>query len=252
LIITSSKFGVQQPNKRRVDKLVAVCISGQIRDKWEITLASIKKYIINVLNADVFIHFNDLSDDSIKLRVLNILQPREYVFKDINKSVVSGYNSNFERMMSRMIECNDMKKNEEILSGHKYDIVIKLRPDMLIKSSIPDRLLDNMKPNTIYNYELQYWPFLNMFGMTDIYLISDSATMDKLMVKDVINMKMKHCDYSEYILYRFCKKNKINIDFFYGTSNITKYIDQSLASIVYDYVKTKGLVIPKFVCDKIE
>jgi hypothetical protein len=238
--------------KLRPKTRIALCISGQIRKEWKITLQSIKKYIIDALDADVFFSFNSITDEHVKSIIIDMLQPKDYVFQDMNIEHDDGpYSKNFSIMMTRMIDCNNMKKYHEQRTGKKYDIVIKIRPDMLMKECIPKSIVYYIQPNTVYAYEFRYIPIINFLGITDQFFISDSVTMDKLIRNDVIRemKEITYCKYNEYALYKHAVKNGINIKYFYSPSLLYKFIDTNLISSSIKFLQEKGFIFgTKSIC----
>ena len=255
IIIHSSKYGVQIPGVKRKDKKVALCISGQIREGCEITLCSIKKYIIDVLDADVFFNFTPVENTKMQNDILELLKPKRYTFENINTNkYINAFSKNYQIMMSRIINCNELKKQEEINNGCKYDIVIRIRPDFFMKSSIPNSIIDSDMTNKIYYYDLLYYSIVS-YGISDQYFLTDSATIDKLLVPDVIDYTYTKCLYSEYLLYKHCNNIGIKLHCFYSPSLLYKYIDRDMFYIIYNFFKEKGIagiVHNKFICDIID
>ena len=248
--VCSSKFGIETPGVKRKDKRVALCISGQIRNDWEITLCSIKKYIIDVLDADVFFNFTPVENTKIQNNILELLKPKRYVFENINtNSYINGYSKNYQIMMSRLINCNELKKQEEISNDCKYDIVIRIRPDLLMKSSIPNSIIDSDMANKLYYHEFLYYPLSANYGISDQYFLTDSTTMDKLLVPDIIHYRTKKCLYSEYLLYNYCNSIGIKLHIFHSPTLLYKFIDSDINSLYNYYFKDKGYTHFKFVCD---
>ena len=182
-------------------KKVAVCISGQMRS-FEHCVESLMKNVIQPLNADIFFHVwsdagcshkenVEVADSKIteeKLRelyspivecVIEDFLP-EYCdkFKGI---VVPGllkkreplhYKNNIP-MFYKLYECNELKKKEEACSGKKYDIVIRIRPDMFVGSSIPLHCLKSSNILWFSDYHLN----INT-QVSDKFVLSNSYIMD--------------------------------------------------------------------------
>ena len=255
-IILSSNFGVQKPGVKIKGKKVALCISGQFRDECKITLYSIKKYIIDVLDVDVFFNLTPVKNTKIQNDLLELLKPKRYVFENINTdSYINKYSKNYKIMMTRIINCNELKKQEEINNGYKYDIVIRIRPDLLMKSSIHDSIIDSDMTNKLYYYDFLYFPVCSSYGISDQLFLTDSATMDKLLVPEAIHSTNTKCLYSEYFLYKHCYNIGIKLHIFLNSSILYKLSDCDFFNIIYNFVKDKGIiniVQPKFVCDIID
>jgi len=255
-IIFSSNFGVEKPGVKRKDKKVALCISGQIKDKYKLGLYSIKKYIIDVLDVDVFFNFTPVENTKVQNDILKILKPKRYVFENINNdSYINEYSKNYKIMMTRIINCNELKKQEEIYNGYKYDIVIRIRPDFLMKSSIHDSIIDSDMSNKLYYYDFLYLPICSYYGISDQFFLTDSATMDKLLVPEAIHTTCTKCLYSEYFLYKHCNNIGIKLYIFLNSSLIYRLSDSDFFNFIYNFVKDKGItyiIQPKFVCDIID
>ena len=160
-----------------MDKKIAICFSGAIRS-FETCIPTIQKYILNNLNADIFIHMwiiNDIDktlNTTFKLRksdteienVLNILKPKSYIIEKYDSSweeiilKESGLEDKFHTifkeesdinyarsalgMYYKINKCNELKKEYEKTHHFKYDCIIRGRLDYIF--------LDHLKINDIF------------------------------------------------------------------------------------------------------
>jgi hypothetical protein len=124
---------------------VALLISGYLRNYQE-NINFIKKEIIGkFVNVDVYLHitnnenledkyFNQISESDLN-HIKNLLNPittivENNIFYDENKKI-----NNVINHWSKLYKLNEIRKINEDLSGKEYDLVIRLRPDLLIKST---------------------------------------------------------------------------------------------------------------------
>lgn len=147
---------------------VAVCLSGHFR-YFEKTFPNFEKYVLNILNPDVFIHTWDntgvqirnsnykIDDKELLLvdRVKKLYHPAVMVvekFEDVKKHL----NSNKYKQTVKVPVENILSMYRKVMladnlrasHGH-YDLVIKCRPDLLFKSEIPESELNDID-NIIY------------------------------------------------------------------------------------------------------
>jgi hypothetical protein len=129
---------------------IAVILSGQIRNDYNISLNSIKNNIIIPLNADVFYNFDNNKTDLEKENIHNFLSPKKFTWEtyDINKEY--NFITNIYKMTKRIYEANNLKIEYENENKFKYDIVIRIRPDLLVKNKLSSDLINNIKKNTLY------------------------------------------------------------------------------------------------------
>ena len=150
---------------------VAVIIYGHMRT-FEKCYSSLLKFVLEPLNPDVFIHtwsLNEASTPSWHNSHCNKISP---IDPDIIKSlynpvslsieeqpilssnfnkVVDGVNFfGFNCMYHSLGKANLLKLSHEIKTGSRYDIVIKIRPDVLLKKPIPFNFSSALEANQIY------------------------------------------------------------------------------------------------------
>lgn len=183
---------------------VALCISGQMRT-FEACFPNLTKYIIDPLKTDIFIHTwanngistkakdeekANFSDEKVTQTVLKKLyHPKIAVieeYKDSYSEELNGVkvpdilkkeeNQHYKGaipMFYKMYKCNELKRQYEIKNDRRYDLVIRLRPDLMINEEIPSPVL-------------QQWDILwfsdckvNIaFQVSDKFAISSSTNMD--------------------------------------------------------------------------
>jgi hypothetical protein len=199
------------------NKKVAILISGQIRDGYYECLMSQKACIIDLYDTDVFCSFSDDVSDKIKKHVTKILNPKhiEWIKSDNKYNINDKYYHNTYLMFKKIYLCNKYKKDYEKKNNFKYDMVIRIRPDLLISSSIPKMNLSN---KTIYLPQLSafvYKYILNIFApYTDQIAIGNSMSIDiySNIYKYFLNILKKHKKITpETILHNFLKNKKLSI-----------------------------------------
>jgi len=163
------------------NKRVAILISGQLRDNYYQVLMIQKLFVIDMYNADVFCSFSDDVNDNIKVHINNILKPKyiEWVESDNKYNLTNNITYNSYLMFKKIYLCNQYKLNYEKKNYFKYDMVIRIRPDLIVTSAIPK--LD-LTQNIIYlpEYKVKIMKYItNMFFKTpDNIAISNSYMMD--------------------------------------------------------------------------
>lgn len=203
-------------NKNKYDKNKKTCIliSGQIRGNFEDIYLTQKLFLINPLNADIFCVFDDNLDYNKKLYIKKLINPKNILWI----SDKNDLNNNLYKMYNKIYICNKLKKEYEFKNKIKYDVCIRIRPDLFIKSFIPDYIINNTDHNTFYTPSLNIFDFytnLLGLGVTDQIFICNSNTMNIIsnIFFSINNIK---CNSSEISLKKYIKKNNINIHTFYN------------------------------------
>jgi hypothetical protein len=143
---------------------IALCIYGQIRS-FELVKESLKNNLIDIYDMDIFIHFWNRYDNSIKVNegqfnhvngdieygnfnetsideILNFLKPKLFKIEEPIE-----YAKNTESMFYSMEQVNNLKKEYESRYNFEYDIVLRTRIDLYHNSKI--NLLENDLINII-------------------------------------------------------------------------------------------------------
>jgi len=157
---------------------VALCMSGQMRT-YKKCYGSLKLYVLDELDPDVFIHTwkdpgittkfggNEDSKSVEKVRqttLKRLYDPTTAVIEEFQEEyytqkgeirvppelVRSGHNRKGDiPMFYKMKQCNNLKRDEEKRLGKKYDLVIRMRPDLEFHRPVPDRVLES--PSTLWH-----------------------------------------------------------------------------------------------------
>lgn len=231
---------------------VALCFSGGIRN-LENNYESIRRCLIEPLNADVFIHgwyfkTEELEnthkmykkEETNKSRVLMLLKPKKSKFEIYNKNkedemkdkfnideIKNKYkeNSNLCQLYPNTVgmfwsiyESNLLKKEYENENNFKYDVVIRCRPDFEYYTPMSESILSSVKSNTILMPLDNYAYFTKK---CDKFAIGDSESMDK---------------YSELILSILKYEEKYPEDFWDGPNVLDKHLKESNIKILWIYV----------------
>lgn len=154
-----------------MDLKVALCISGQMRT-YDYCFKNLKKHILDVLSPDVFIHTweevgnttknNSKGSNKAKKVVTQRGLMKKYKAKAV---VVEPFDKEYFNslggvkvpaelirlepihykgalpMFYKIYQCNKLKEIEEAKYNFKYDVVIRIRPDILIMEPIPVQFL---------------------------------------------------------------------------------------------------------------
>jgi uridine kinase len=212
----------------------AILISGYLRSYDN--LIDFIEYEVKPLfnNLDVFIHItkneskedkylNLIDEDSDIKKIITVLNPKTILIEP-NEIYSNKLNINSTiNQWAKLYRLNEIKKTYEIFNNKKYDIVIRLRPDLNIKTK---NLLDiKISDDTIYIPEDSKIDKSKLYKKTDDYVcdaisFGSSESMDKYFsiyenIKELIEI---YGYVSETILYHHLKNskikyNKINIDY---------------------------------------
>ena len=150
---------------------VAVVMSGKInRYKMEECLLSIKKHITKPFSADVFCSFWDFESD-LNQEIHNLINPtliqyvpyndsiKQYIQSiSINCPTIIGPNTS-SRTMTRyfqIFQANKMRELYQQDNGFVYDVVIRVRPDIVVDSfevtlPLKERSIYMSDKNTVYS-----------------------------------------------------------------------------------------------------
>jgi len=217
----------------------ALLISGYLRT-IKLNLPNIKKFIINNFKStDVYIHItknessedkylnpNDL-DDIIKcieseLSPKILLEENNLIFSNNSKENCL-YNTWF-----KFYKLNSIKKLNEELHG-KYDIVIKIRPDVNLQFINFDCVLDkiHIPKNAVLDKTKLH--SVNDPYLCDIIAYGSSELMDKYfdLYKNLNDLVKLHGFVSETVLFYYLNKNKLD----YVEDNIEYEVVLSMCNV---------------------
>lgn len=197
IIKLKSKNSTNVPiiNKPKSNLKIALCISGHLRT-FESAYPSVKKYILDKLNCDVFIHTWDTLghrhrsiDGSLSHQLTNNLinkintfyNPKKLIIEKnkhfavskimINQRVDNRDVVGVQSMYYKIQACNLLKKQYELQNNFTYDCVIRFRGDLLINNTLP------IVGNQDFNY--LYLPTIGHFaGLNDQIAFGNSKIMD--------------------------------------------------------------------------
>lgn len=188
---------------------VAVCLSGVPRN-WEQTLRHLKKYIVDPLNADTFVHIWDLPDAQEKYGHIEcydmtreILDPTVMLIE--NEDVVKDWPWLGLRMFYKTWRADQLRRNFEECHGFKYDVVIKTREDLEFFREIDEMELQLLDDNTIIIPE-----GFDYYGIGDQFAIGTSETMTKYATMFTGMPKWGQFDPEKFLL-SWLKEHKLDI-----------------------------------------
>ena len=206
-----------------------MCISG-IFNKYKEKGEYIKKFIINPLKANVFISTNkNVNEEDI----INFYKPSLYHFSDRKLQVCKFIKPGTEMMFYRIDAANKLKKQYEKKHNFKFDIVIRIRPDISIYNNIPKKCINNIQNNTIYypspyeNYFIQPSIGCPCGGINDMFAIGNSKTIDiySNIFKYLDNKKIyQNTNLPEEFLYTYLLLQNVNIETIKYTAGLDWYL----------------------------
>jgi SAM-dependent methyltransferase len=175
---------------------LALCISGHLRT-FEENYSSVKKFILDKNDCDVFIHTwntighkhrnldsnlsNTLTNNLLD-KITKIYNPKKIVMekerffpptKIMIKRMEKGRDIvGVQSMYYKIESCNLLKKQYENQNGFVYDCVMRFRGDLRIENSLP--------LNFGQNFDYLYLPTVGNFGgLNDQIAFGSSQIMDK-------------------------------------------------------------------------
>ena len=165
-------------------KRVAVLLSGKVRKGYEGCLWSQIIFIIHQLKADVFFCLDGNETQETRQSIEHLLKPVAHVWStdNLGQIVNNGMTDpTAELMFKKIHDCNELKRRHELRNQFKYDVVVRLRPDLVVKDHIPLDVISNLLPRTVYYPKGTKFDILTsnpVIGITDEIAVGDSETMD--------------------------------------------------------------------------
>lgn len=220
---------------------IAVCFSGQMRTALEAN-ESIIKFLGNQLpNIDFFFHtwdiksekalFGDLRNDTNYtqqhyeslnklLKIVEIYNPKKYLVENHNDYINTlQYKDNNSSLWYSWYKSLELVKNFEKENGFEYDVVIKMRFDVIYE---PTMVLDNLFVkylNRIKSGEFfadSIWKLdeqINQDMLHDVFYIHNSKIIDKLNLFYIYHIsKIKQKENIHRLFATFLKNQKIPFD----------------------------------------
>lgn len=201
---------------------VAILISGYLRS-FEENLQNIKNKILDRFDSpDIYLHItkNEDTEDKYFNKVSNLTEKIKYQLNPLiciieSNLIFSEKNSKKNNLYNQWIKyykLNNLKKINEKIFG-KYDLVIKLRPDLFFNSEINFEI----SKNTIFLPEDSKIDKKKLLNCTDNYIadtfaFGDSESMDIYFdVFESLNLECSEHGFTpETILFEYLK-NKVSI-----------------------------------------
>ena len=235
-------YDIINKNIYNKNKKTCILISGQIRGNFLEIYSSQKLFLIDPLNCDIFCVFNDNIDHNKKIYIEKLIKPKKILWiSENNKS----NNNNTYLMFYKIYLCNKLKYDYEINNNIIYDNCIRIRPDLFIKSYIPDYIINNIDSNTFYTpyfHIFDYFTNVYSLGVADQIFICNSNIMNIVsnIYLSINNIDLtNNCESPEINLKRYLKKKFINIKKIYN-----------FYFVIYDYSVNNILEIFKIINKK--
>lgn len=233
---------------RNNNKKTCLLISGQIRDSYEAIFKSQYHYFIKPYNADIFCVFSDDVSEDIKKDVKNILNPKKILWvKDYEKKFPTNLPKNYYLMTYKIYLCNELKKEYCNKNNIHYDVQMRIRPDIVLKSYLPNSIFKNNIANTLYSPKLAFYDrYTNIYnkGLCDQIWISNDDVMNKssslynYLLYDQISDNDCKCLESLFLYY--IKILNINISYFYPYLFIISHIGDKFNESIFDSLQYFG------------
>jgi len=223
---------------------IALIIYGHMRS-FESCFPNLDRFLLKPFKPDIFIHTWSVNESTTaswhKSHIKNInkinietikslYNPTSFIIENqpciessFNK-VVDGVNFfGFNCMYHSLSKANSLKQTKEAKMGYKYDIVIKIRPDILIKKPIPFDFKMPILNKNVYiagNKKSMTDNSIHSYAAIDILNIASSSSMDTICnlsyyVYEFFNTSnAKQNGFANFILKQ--KLNPIMIDYNYN------------------------------------
>lgn len=184
------------------DAKIALCMAGQMRT-YKKCYGELKENILEPLEPDVFIHTeknrgitkrasNQALDEAVESSIteesltclydpkeMEITEPfsaedlREFDNVRVPDTLIEAEPDHWQGNIPNfhgIYKCNGMKRNWEQRHGFKYDIVIRMRPDLFVPQNLPSEVLSN--PDILWHTQT------TNSQVSDKFAISNSENMD--------------------------------------------------------------------------
>jgi len=164
---------------------ICVLLSGGLRN-FEYTTDWINKFLIDPLNADVFVYgwanINGVEDNVKKInKINNIRSFRINDIEDPDFNHIKHNNHLIERFYGQFYniqQCNELRKEYETSNNIEYDIIIRARPDVFFFSEIEDSDIEYIYENNSVGIPVEYFKIWST-KTTDVFAMGNRYVMDK-------------------------------------------------------------------------
>lgn len=203
---------------------IAILISGYLRNYNENIDSLLSEFSENFKFPDVYLHIT--KNENLEDRYLNKIEESDIklITEKLNPvtTIIEGnYNFNDDKNINdilnhwfKLYKLNEMKKLNEGITGIKYDLVVRYRPDLSI---ISKNFFSIEKNDVIYLPKDSKINKSKLRSKFDGYLcdglsFGGSAVMDKYfsIYNELHEMIVKYGTVSETILYNYLNHNNIN------------------------------------------
>jgi hypothetical protein len=175
----------------------AICISGQLRT-YRACAPALRRLVADPLGADVFVHAWDTTglpgDPPARpadvARIYGARSVQIERFDPVYHVALGGVRAPeiLRRLEPRHVRgalplayglraSNGLKQAAERADGRRYDLVIRLRPDIRLHAGLHAVLLSGIRPGRLWQSRLKIDP---RHQVSDKFLLADSRTMDRV------------------------------------------------------------------------
>lgn len=205
----------------------AILISGYLRS-YEDTINFVKNELFKKFDkVDVYVHitknentedkyFNLINEDEDIKKIIIDLNPTSLLIEGNEKYSHNSQENNTINQWSKLYKLNEIKKSQELLKKQKYDVVIRHRPDLSIKTK--DIFNYKIEKNTIYipnesKIDKSKLSYPSDPYICDAFAYGDSNSMDYYfdIYKNILENISKYGYISETLLYRYLNNTKITL-----------------------------------------
>ena len=171
---------------------VALCISGQLRT-FRQCYPGIKKYIIDCYDTDVYLCIGDEEKKEDVEEAVKLFRPKNWKQIKVDCGDICVCKNGKDRkhlfyIGEKMKACEEMREQ----SGIRYDVAMKIRPDLCLHQSVPRDVMNSctlnrilwspiispdtlvVYPNSFFN-QLMIWYLPN--SVNDQFMVASPAVM---------------------------------------------------------------------------
>ena len=193
--------GDKTPRLERPCK-IALCLSGQFRFLNEVMQNH--THLLD-LRPDVFIYAEDDLDKKEKMQVIDFYRPVSVVWDHDEVQARESLSVNNVKMFKRIWKCDQLRQAHEASTGVRYDVVVRMRPDVVFFAAFPTAMLSKpLLPHRIY-FPMRAKNEPILYGLPDLFFWGDSNAM-KVMCECFLyldEMEELHSCLNEYIFMNY-------------------------------------------------
>jgi hypothetical protein len=113
---------------------VAVCLSGLLREPR--CVESLYEHVVRPLGADVFLALDASATPQQRAHMEALLRPRAAIYETLQTQATET-SAHVDVLWQRVARCDALRRQREQQLGVSYDVVLRVRPEMLFYGPLP-------------------------------------------------------------------------------------------------------------------